>query len=61
MNKKKWITTLALEAETAIYQVPILEQDHVRHRVKARIKNIDNVVASGSGKGLWVLDGVGSG
>ena len=30
---KNWITTLALEAETVVNQLPILEQDHMRHQV----------------------------
>jgi len=37
---KKWIEQLALEAETAISKLNILEQDHYRHLVANNIKNL---------------------
>jgi hypothetical protein len=37
---KKWIEQLALEAETEISKLNILEQDHYRHLVANNIKNL---------------------
>jgi hypothetical protein len=37
-KQKKWIETLAREAETAILKLPIPEQDHMRHQVAHNIK-----------------------
>ena len=39
-KRKTWITTLALEAETAIHQLPILEQDHMRHQVAVNLRTL---------------------
>ena len=39
-KNKGWITTLALEAETAISQLPHTEQDYVRYQVAHNIKQL---------------------
>ena len=37
---KDWITTVALKAETAINQLPILDQEHIRHQVATNLKKL---------------------
>jgi hypothetical protein len=38
---KKWIKTLALEAETAIMQLAATEQNYYRHAIAKQLKNIN--------------------
>jgi hypothetical protein len=37
---KNWIKTLALEAETAVTQLPIFEQDYICYQVAHNIKQL---------------------
>jgi hypothetical protein len=39
-KQKSWSTTLALEAETAINQLSILEQDYMRHQVAINLQKL---------------------
>ena len=39
-KQKRWITTLALEAETAISLLPTLDQDPIRYQVNKNIQHL---------------------
>jgi hypothetical protein len=39
-NNKKWIETLALEAETAVSKLDTTEQNYYRHAVARELKDI---------------------
>jgi hypothetical protein len=41
-NKKNWLITLALEAETAIMQLPIADRDYYRKQVADHIEELRN-------------------
>jgi hypothetical protein len=41
-KRKQWITTLALEAETAISQLPLPEQEPVKYQVNRNIQHLFN-------------------
>jgi len=47
-KEKDWIETLALEAETAISQLPSTEQEYVRYQVAHNISYTKNTIITSS-------------